>query len=185
MKRIYLVRHCKAVGQEPDAPLTEEGVRQSRELVSFFLDKKVEHIRSSPYTRAMDTIKPLADTLNLAIHTDGRLRERVLATVPLGDWMNRLKDTFLDEDLMFEGGESSREAAQRGMDVIRELLGRPEQTFVVVTHGGLMSLLIRRYDPAFGFDDWMRMANPDVYELEVREGGASIKRCALTRDGSE
>ena len=183
MKRIYLVRHCKAVGQEPDAPLTEEGARQAGELLSFFLDKKVEHIRSSPYTRAMDTIRPLAKALNLDIRTDGRLRERVLSTVPLDDWMKRLEDTFQDENLKFEGGESSREAAQRGMDVIRELLERPEQTFVVVTHGGLMSLLIREHDPAFGFDDWRRMTNPDVYELEVRDNGTSIRRCSLTRSG--
>jgi len=36
MKRIYLVRHCKAAGQEPEAPLTEEGVTQAERLADFF-----------------------------------------------------------------------------------------------------------------------------------------------------
>lgn len=176
MKRIYLVRHCQAEGQEPDAPLTAEGVRQAEQLYHFFKDRKIEHIRSSPYTRAIDTVKPLSDGVNLGIHTDDRLRERVLSTVPLDDWLARFKDTFDDADLKFAGGESSREATKRGIEVIEELLDRPEQTIVVVTHGGLLSLLIRYFDPKFGFADWQRLTNPDVFQLDMDGHGATIER---------
>lgn len=176
MKRIYLVRHCQAEGQAPDAPLTAEGVRQAEQLHHFFEDKKIEYIQSSPYTRAIDTVKPLSDGVNLGIHTDDRLRERVLSTVPLDDWLARFKDTFDDADLKFAGGESSREATKRGIEVIEELLDRPEQTIVVVTHGGLLSLLIRYFDPKFGFADWQRLTNPDVFQLDMDGHGATIER---------
>ena len=178
-KRIYLVRHGKAAGQEPEAPLTAEGVRQARELVRFFEDRHIEFIVSSPYVRAVETIRPLAERLGLDIRTDHRLKERVLSSAPLDDWMTRLEETFRTPDLKFEGGESSREAAERGLAVIRELAERPENAMVAVSHGGLLALLIRHYDPSFGFTEWKRMTNPDVYELEIGDGGASVRRWTL------
>lgn len=175
-KRYYLVRHCQAGGQEPDAPLTAEGIRQANQLFHFFKDKQIEHIRSSPYKRAIDSIKPLSDGLNLDIQMDDRLREWFLSAVPLDDWMDRFKAAFDDANLAFPGGESSREATGRAMTVIEELAQRPERTMVVVTHGGLLSLLIRQYNPDFGFEGWRQLTNPDVFQLDMDRGSATIQR---------
>lgn len=48
MKNVYVVRHCKADGQEPDAKLTELGIQQAENLAKFLLDKDIDFIISSP-----------------------------------------------------------------------------------------------------------------------------------------
>jgi len=165
MKKIYLVRHCKAGGQDPSAELTDEGIEQAELLSDFFSDKGIEVIISSPYTRAVSTIRPLSDKRMIKIQIDHRLSERVLSSEDLPDWMERLNDTFSDLDLKLTGGESSREAMIRGAAVITELFHRPENNFIVVTHGNLMTLMLKHYDHRFGFGEWKSLTNPDVYEL--------------------
>jgi len=169
LKRIYLIRHCKAAGQEPSAPLTPEGLRQAEQLSDFLAERPIDEILSSPYDRAMSTLRPLARRLDLKIHTDDRLAERVLSAEPLNDWMERLSLSFADLDATLPGGESSREAMERGISAIQELYKRPAKNIAVATHGNLMALILKYYDDTFGFDHWKALTNPDVYELAVTE----------------
>lgn len=169
MKRIYLVRHCKAAGQEADAPLTEQGQKDAVRLIGFFEDKHIEMIISSPYLRAVHTIKPFATAHGIEILIDERLKERVLSTLELTDWMVKLEETYQDMDLKFGGGESSNEAMGRGIELIHELLDRPETNFIIVTHGALLSLIIKHYKKTFGYEEWNRLTNPDIFLLESRQ----------------
>lgn len=164
-KTIYVVRHCRAEGQAPDAELTEEGKTQSKELAGFFKDKNIQHIISSPFTRAIQSIEQTADSLGLEMEIDGRLAERVLSSKNLPDWMERLEESFEDLDLKMAGGESSREAADRGMQVLE---AAPDRT-ILVTHGNLMGLLLKRIDGAYGFEEWKKLSNPDVYEVKAMD----------------
>lgn len=174
MKRIWLVRHCKAAGQEPEAPLTEEGARQAERLAAFFAGRPVDRIVSSPFERAVASIRPYAAQAGIAIEMDGRLSERVLSTEPLPDWMDRLKASFDDPDARLPGGESSREAMERGYGVIRECWSRPEANTVVVTHGNLMALILKACDERYGFEEWRKLTNPDVFELLRPNGSEAI-----------
>jgi 2,3-bisphosphoglycerate-dependent phosphoglycerate mutase len=176
MKEIYLVRHCKAEGQAADAPLTEDGSRQSFLLAHFLKHRNIEYIVSSPYVRAIQTIKPLSEIINKGIHTDDRLKERVLSTAPLENWMEMLQRTFDDDELRIEGGETSREAAGRGLELIQELTKSEEKSIVAVTHGALMSLIIKHFDRAFGFNDWKALSNPDVFQLTIQGQQVSVRR---------
>ncbi|KJD44852.1 2,3-bisphosphoglycerate-dependent phosphoglycerate mutase [Paenibacillus sp. RC73] len=180
MKKIYFARHAKATGQEPDARLTDEGIQQAEQLADFMENVGVEYIVSSPWERAVRTIQPLAERKQLQVYTDLRLQERVLSRVHLDHWMDVLKQTYLDEDLKLEGGESSREAADRGIQLVQELIERTEKTIIIVTHGALLSLLIRHYDSQFGFEEWKTLSNPDVYLLEIKEAEAQIRRVWTT-----
>lgn len=176
MKRIYLVRHCEAVGQDAQAVLTEEGKQQAEDLADFFQNKNIEYIISSPFLRTMNTIKPFSMLIQQKINIEDRLQERILSTSHLENWMELLERTYTDYDLKFEGGESSNEALNRGMIVIQEMIARPEETIVIVTHGALMSLLIKQYNKEFGFEDWKSLSNPDIYKLEIHDNKSTIER---------
>lgn len=169
MKFIYLIRHCKAEGQEPSAKLTDEGMRQAEQLAKCLEDVSIQYIVSSPYDRAIHTIQPLAKKLHLSIHVDDRLKERILSTIDIPDWMGKLRDAFVNMDLKFYGGESSREAMNRGVSVIKEAIERPEKSIAIVTHGNLMALILKHFDDRFGFEEWKGLTNPDVYELNFTE----------------
>jgi len=164
-QHIYLIRHCKATGQEPGAQLTSDGQLEADQLANFLADKQIEYIVSSPYDRAVSTIQPLAHKLKLKIQIDHRLRERVLSTHDLDNWMEKLKETYEHLDLALPGGESSREAMNRGVSVLEEINERSERNIAVVTHGNLMSLILKYYDDRYGFEKWSRLTNPDVYEI--------------------
>lgn len=175
-KNIYIVRHCKAEGQEPHAALTKSGVRQAEELAAIFMDKEIDCILSSPYERAMGTIKPLADQLGIEVELDHRLAERVLSSENHPEWRDRLRHTYDDLDLCYEGGESSNTAMGRAISVVMEALNREHNNIIVVSHGNLISLLLKYFDNRIGFKEWEALSNPDVFHLSFTEDTPVIRR---------
>ncbi|RIX48646.1 histidine phosphatase family protein [Paenibacillus nanensis] len=176
MKTIFVVRHCQAEGQEPGAGLTEQGVRQAEALAEFLFDKKIDAIISSPYERAYRTIQPLAGRLGIEAVLDERLAERVLSSRNQPEWRNMLRRTFEDLDLSFEGGESSRTAMGRALDVVKDALESGNHQIVIVSHGNLISLLLKHFDDTIGFDEWEALSNPDVFRLAFSEEKPVIQR---------
>ncbi|WP_040979486.1 histidine phosphatase family protein [Oceanobacillus jeddahense] len=175
-KTVYIIRHCEATGQAPDAPLTEKGKEQAEELAAFLSDKEVNRIISSPFLRAIQTIEPLAEKNNLKIETDHRLRERVLSTVSMPDWIEKLEAAYTDLDLKYEGGESGNEATRRIVDVVNDLRTSDAENSIIVAHGGIISLLLHYYEKNAGFEAWRTLSNPDVYALKISEHHEQIER---------
>ncbi|MDR4889751.1 histidine phosphatase family protein [Fredinandcohnia sp. QZ13] len=169
MKNIYIIRHCEAEGQEPEAPLTNNGLTQAADVAAFFEHRKVDRIISSPFKRAIQTIQPLAKEINIEIETNQQLAERVLSSINMPDWFEKLRATFEDFDLAYEGGESSREAANRILGVVDDVLKSDAENTILVTHGGLMSLLLNHYNKNFGFEQWRTLSNPDIYILKLNQ----------------
>ncbi|MFC4712756.1 histidine phosphatase family protein [Planococcus dechangensis] len=176
MTAIYIIRHCAARGQEPDAELTEHGKKQAVELAGFLADANINRIVSSPYARAVQSTEPLAEALGIEIETDEHLKERVLSSSDLPDWLEQLKSTFDDHDLALEGGESSQQALDRISQVVDELKNSGCQTAAIVTHGNIMALLLSRYIEGFGFKGWRSLSNPDVFLLNEGPREPECKR---------
>jgi len=175
-KRLFLVRHCESTGQEASAPLTASGQAQAVLLADHLATAGVDLLVSSPYTRAQQSVVPLAQRLGLTVETDARLAERVLSTEPLEHWREALRQTFADLDLAWPGGESSRTAMARGRAVLDALWARPTRAPVVVTHGNLMALILCSFMPHLGFETWEDLSNPDVYCISVQGGRVAISR---------
>lgn len=128
------------------------------------------------HVRAYQSIAPLAERLGLHIEIDERLTERVLASTPRVDWRERLAETFLDLDLYLEGGESSRTAMMRGVAVVSEVLQQAASTIVIVTHGNLMTLVLKYFDDRIGYAEWEQLSNPDVYRVYILGAETHIER---------
>jgi 2,3-bisphosphoglycerate-dependent phosphoglycerate mutase len=176
IRYIYLVRHCKAEGQPPESPLTSEGVAQTVQLAEKLARTGVQQIVSSPYVRAVESIRPFAVRLGLPVQTDPRLAERVLSSSHLPKWADALRDSFTDLDLRFEGGETSREAMSRAAAVVTDVLQSPLTTTVLVSHGNLIALLLKQFDPEVGFAHWQALSNPDLHLLTIRGSHCQIER---------
>jgi 2,3-bisphosphoglycerate-dependent phosphoglycerate mutase len=173
---LYLVRHCQATGQEPDAPLTEIGQQQAIALAGWLSDVSIGRIISSPFVRAYQSIAPLSEHLGLTIEVDDRLVERVLSPVPLDDWRQRLAETFIDLDLSFGEGESSRTAMMRGISVVDRAMQQTTDPVVIVTHGNLMTLILKHFNERVGYTEWENLQNPDVYCIQVSGEGTYTER---------
>ncbi len=182
IQTLFLVRHCQATGQAPDAPLTPEGERQAVALAAALAPFAIEQIVSSPYMRATQSVTPLAELLDLPIHTDARLVERALSGAPLDDWVNALRATFDDFELAFPGGENSRAATERAVAAINAALAQHAHTLAIASHGNLLSLVLRHFDSALGFAEWQIMRNPDVYRVTLGDGAPQVQHISFDED---
>lgn len=159
------------MGQAPEARLTLAGAEQAQALAGFLVaaaaDAPIERIVSSPFARARESVEPLAARLGLPVETDARLCERLLTTEARLDWREQLRASFDDPALRLTGGESGRAATARAVAIVGDVRRHPAATTVLVTHGNLLTLLLRHFDPCFGFEAWCRLANPDVFRLAL------------------
>jgi len=78
---VFVVRHAKAEsrsrwdGDDRDRPLTANGRAQAKAIVALLEHQPIERIATSPYVRCIQTVKPLAKGLGLAVEEDERLAE--------------------------------------------------------------------------------------------------------------
>lgn len=164
---LLLVRHARATGQEPHAPLTPDGEAAAQALASSLAGLGVTRIVSSPWVRAAATARPLADRLGLPVTTDERLTERMLSGASRADWRERLRDSFADDTLCLPGGESGAAARARIQAALADARD-PAGVTVVVTHGNLLALAL-----GLGFGDWAALRNPDVWA--TRPDGPAVR----------
>ena len=91
MVKIIFVRHgysqynkTKQYTGQLDVPLEPEGYEQARDSSRFILENyDVDAIYSSDLSRAVETVKPIAEAIGLEITTTRDLRE-----INLGKWQN-------------------------------------------------------------------------------------------------
>ncbi len=162
---IYLLRHCKATGQEYNAKLTSEGKESSIKLIPILSKLNIHEIHCSPMTRAIDTVSPFAEKNNIHINTTEVLQERILSLDAIPDWKSHLEKTFLDFDYKLENAESSNEALKRIFTFVKSLDN--DKNHLIVSHGNLLTLLINKYDKNFGFIESLKIRNPDLFKLDL------------------
>jgi len=172
MKKIYLLRHCEATGQLADATLTENGFIQAEELANFLEKLEIKHVKSSPFTRAIQTVEPFCKSKDFIIETDDRLMERDLGLGIVDDWFDKFLPTFTDLDLKYGDGESSFEAKKRILEVIEE----SESETLLVSHGNLLALALMHFGDRNGFDYWQELSNPDVFVLTTADNHTTVNR---------
>ena len=107
MVKIILIRHGYSQGNafgkafcgQTDLPLTDIGFKQAKEVCDYvFNNYKVDAIYSSDLSRASDTIKPLAEKLQVGVTFSKNLRE-----FNVGWWEGKLF-----EDVMKIDGDTVR-----------------------------------------------------------------------------
>ena len=164
---LFLVRHAHSdYGPDEMRGLSDAGRRESQRVADLLEGHDVAAIISSPYTRAIQTVQPLADRLGMTIEIDPDLRERHLSSGPLDDFTASLEATWRDFDLAHPGGESSASAQTRVSGAIRRIAAIGDSRDVVIsTHGNALALFLRTLDADVDFAFWARMSLPDVYAV--------------------
>ncbi len=135
MARLILVRHCASSGQAPDAPLTEEGARAAELLAHRLAALTPDAIYSSPYLRAVTSVRPFATRMGWPIVEDPRLHERVLAAEPLDDWLEHIRRSYGDVDHRpGPGGETLREVQARGCAALADIAAAGHRLPIAASH---------------------------------------------------
>jgi broad specificity phosphatase PhoE len=142
--RFYLVQHGEKVSGPGDPSLTADGRRQARATAGWLTRTGLTAVYSSPLRRARETADPIASLAGLTVTVDDRLRERMNwdGPQPVDEFLADWERTVRDRDAVPRTGDSSRVAAGRLLDFLREHAGSPGAT-AVVSHGGVTIDLLR------------------------------------------
>ncbi len=179
MKKLVLIRHCQAEGRHRDSPLTYHGINQAHRLAEFLEEKnyQIDKVFSSPYMRSLETIRPYSLKTGVKIVVDSRLSERILSSEPVEDWLDAIETSFEDLDYALPGGESSNDALNRVLELIEEIKQDEDdcETVAFVTHGNLLSILLRHFDHSYGFKQWRLLRKPDVFIIEYDQENCQLQ----------
>lgn len=155
---LYFVRHAQPNYDNHDdhaRELTAKGLEDRKLVTAFFQDKQVDAVLSSPYKRAVDTVKEVADVRSLFIHTMDDFRERKIESTWIEDFKGFSQRQWSDFDYKLSDGESLREVQTRNLSALQQVLREYEgKTVVIGSHGTALSTILNYYDPSFGYDDF-------------------------------
>jgi broad specificity phosphatase PhoE len=163
----------------PGAELSTTGIDQARALAELLSKREIAAIYTSPLRRAEQTAAIIARGRRLPIIIDYRLRE-----MSCGGYEGRNDPEVyqhLDSvwrswteasDLAVKagpGGESAWQILERSTSALTRIRhDYPTGTVLVVTHSGVISLLVPRIsinlDPGFGYAEWV--GNCELIEIE-------------------
>ena len=175
--RILLARHGETdwnrIGRwqgHADPPLNETGRQQAAELAEQLAGDSLAAVYASDLQRASETARVIGDRLGLPVVQDAGLRE-----IDVGSWSgltrSEVEERFPDGFARWRAGEIGHDGETREQltdrvvaSVERIADAHPEETVLVVTHGGAIRALRRHAagDPGDGIENCGTLAVESV-----------------------
>lgn len=161
MTTVYFIRHAQPNKNNHDdltRELTAQGMEDRKQVTAFLLDKQITAVFSSPYKRAVDTVKHFADSVGLTIQLDNDFRERKVAETWITDlqFSDFTARQWADFSYKFPTGECLREVQARNIAALnRVLTTHAGQNIVIGTHGTALGTILAYYDSAFGYEQFL------------------------------
>ena len=193
MPLLLLIRHGendytkthKLAGRLPKVHLNEHGKKQAQALADALTKIPIKAIYSSPLERAMETAKPIAKSLGLAVQ-----KEKGLLETNVGDWQGRsLKRLYLYKHwkvvqrapsrAQFPNGETFYECQNRIVSTLDGILAKHKQKDIVacVFHADPIKLAVAHYI-GLPLDQFQRLGcnTGSVSALAIGEMGANLMK---------
>lgn len=196
-RRIWFVRHGESTwnasgivqGHSAGPVLTDLGLRQAALVGRQLARKPIGGIVSSDLTRSLQTARPLAERVGLAIRVEPGFRERALGeaegrpSAELTDaWSGIAGGRIVDADARPPGGESTREFYGRVLAAMATVLTGMEGNLVIFCHGGVLRLA-RAVIEGVAPDDlpWGPLGNGAVlaYSVSAHQQGSLVSPMSL------
>lgn len=154
MTNVYFVRHAEPNYDNHDdmtRELSAKGLKDRTLVTEFLLDKQIDAVLSSPFKRAIDTVREFAEQQGMEIEIIADFRERRIDNCWIEDFKGFCKKQWEDFSYKLSDGECLREVQTRNIAALKDLLKRYAGKNVVVgSHGTALSTLINYYDKSFG-----------------------------------
>jgi 2,3-bisphosphoglycerate-dependent phosphoglycerate mutase len=164
--RLILLRHGETdwnvqhrIQGSTNIPLNANGERQAQLAAERLASVKLDAIYASDYERATNTANNIAaQHAGVPVFTDPDLRERSWGLLEGLTWDDMRRDfpeevrgtTSGDFDYAPPAGESKKFVFNRALRFVERIVRKhPDSTVLIVTHGGVASLLLKH---ALGID---------------------------------
>lgn len=152
--QLIVVRHARTAYNEKelingriDEELSPAGFEQIDGLMKSLAGYIFTIVYTSPLKRSVQTAVPLAGQRNVPLKTDARIIEVSLGSFEGKGWDATIPDFGLNSSALLStceydfrayGGESADETRARVQSFIDDLKKTPNDTPLVVTHGGIL-----------------------------------------------
>jgi probable phosphoglycerate mutase len=155
MGKLILVRHGESSGNRDrifavnpaDLPLTQLGYRQAAEVAERIAAQfRPDVVVASPFLRARETARVIAESLRLPLQIEPRLYERDVGVLVGKSYDSLASTRGYDRQSPWkwrpEGGESYEDVMARVAPILDRLAAiHLERDVVIVSHGGVMQTL--------------------------------------------
>lgn len=163
MTIIYFVRHAAPnYNNHDDAvrELTPQGLIDRKRVTEFLWNKDIDTVLSSPYKRALDTVREFADAKGLEITLVDGFRERKVDSGWIEDFNGFCRRQWEDFAFKLSDGESLREVQKRNIDALNQVLYTyNDKNIVIGSHGTALSTIINYFDSSFGYNEFVKIKN--------------------------
>lgn len=156
MTNIYFIRHAEPNYENHDdmtRALSAKGLKDRELVTKFLMDKQIDAVVSSPFKRAIDTVRDFADKNGMDITVIDDFRERRVDSCWIEDFTSFSRNQWEDFSYKLSDGECLAEVQARNIAVLNKLLDDyQDQNVVVGSHGTSLSTIINYFDKTFGYD---------------------------------
>lgn len=163
MTTVYFVRHAQPNYENHNdqlRELTARGMADRKKVTEFLNHQNITFVISSPYKRAIDTVKEFADLHNLQIELNEDFRERTVGSEWIENFDAFARRQWHDFSYKLSGGESLEEVQKRNISALQSVLNSHSgENIVIGTHGTALSTIIHHYDSSFGYEDFCEIKN--------------------------
>ena len=175
MTTIYFVRHAEPNYENHDdisRELSNKGLKDRRLVTDFLIDKQIDIVLSSPYKRAIDTIREFAEIKGIGITIIDEFKERRVDSGWIEDFNSFCKKQWEDFSYKLSDGECLEEVQNRNILALSRVLEQYRNKNIVVgSHGTALSTIINYYDKTFGYSDFdkIRYLMPWIVEFTFED----------------
>ena len=161
MTTVYFVRHARPNYENHDdmmRELSEKGLSDRKLVTEFLADKKIDVVMSSPFKRAVDTVRDFAEKNGKDIILEDDFRERKID----GDWIEDFESfcrrQWADFNFKLPNGESLTEVQNRNIRALNNAIAAfKDKNIVIGSHGTALSTVINYYDRSFDFSGFQKI----------------------------
>ncbi len=174
-KKMIFIRHCKASmeGKDEERVLDKDGIAQASSLCKKLnsILKPNSEIYSSPFTRAVESLKPLTKLNSQIDIKESKFLEEIVIPKDANLTKHQIIEKMWEDPDYYIGKGLSQ---NKHYDLIKDDLNKLYKNFlennndyIIVTHGNLLGMIIKfLFKIDFGYKDWKIMSMPDLYILD-------------------
>ena len=178
---LYFIRHAETIYRPEDEdfnrPLSEKGIADAKRLIDKFKNIKIEKIYSSPYLRALNTVKGIAEQKELDIEIIDNLRERKVADNYIDDFQTFSTSQWKDFKYSLPGGESLKEVQKRGLKVLNKIIDNHQDEDINIIaggHGTWLGVILNYFDKKYDYDYWKKLKMPDIFLFQCENNDVKL-----------
>ena len=175
--KVYVIRHGETIENANNclvgrinSSLTKKGIEQAKKLSTFFENKKIDLIISSPLDRCKQTAQLISNKIPIIYSNDLLGRDHGEFTGKPRDSINFDEYWNYNKNIKYEKAESVKDLYNRVAKLIEDIKQKyNDKNIIIVTHSGIIRVLYYYFKgiPKDGILSEITIKNCQIFEYDI------------------